>query len=249
MLGSVISLQPGLSLFKDWVQSGWTGLNKRATALQGVSEEVKGKLREKWHPLHSAQYLWSKAMLANNLLSCLGDRTEMAHSIEARPPFLDHVVSEYVNKLPPTVKIAYSAEKAKAAAEGPDNSNPMWWQMPGAGFKAYTEKWILREAGRPYITQELYERKKHPYSAPARWPKGGPLNKMFEKLLTKEAVEALGFVDYSVVADALEKGFGDESDLKSFRTLLFVGSWVAIGQRFGVKTAKSEDWAGKALRR
>lgn len=60
---------------------------------------------------------------------------------------------------------------------------------------------------------------------------------MFEGLLTEEAVKNLGFVDYEVVKAALEKGFGDDPDSKSFRTLIFVASWVVISQRFGVKTA------------
>ncbi|KLU92781.1 hypothetical protein MAPG_11729 [Magnaporthiopsis poae ATCC 64411] len=38
-------------------------------------------------------------------------------------------------------------------------------------------------------------------------------------------------------------GFGEKADARAFRTLLLVASWVVIGQRFGVKTARREDWA------
>ena len=95
-------------------------------------------IMEKWHPLHAAEYVWQKGHLANIFLTCLGDRTELAHSIEARTPFLDHHLTEYVNALPPSVKIRWDAER-----------------------KQFTEKWILREASRPFITEELYKRKKH----------------------------------------------------------------------------------------
>jgi asparagine synthase (glutamine-hydrolysing) len=68
----------------------------------------------------------------------MGDRMEMAHSIEGRTPFLDHLLTEYVNGLPPTAKVKYDPKKG-----------------------ALVEKWILREAGKPFITEELYKRKKH----------------------------------------------------------------------------------------
>lgn len=46
--------------------------------------------------------------LANVLLSCLGDRTELARSVEARTPFLDHHLTGYVDGLPPSVKMRYT---------------------------------------------------------------------------------------------------------------------------------------------
>lgn len=251
MLSCIAAVMPETTLFAPWVRRDLAGADCRDTIVGGLTPEARRKIAEKWHPLHTAEYLWSRTMLLNNLLSCLGDRTEMAHSIEARPPFLDHVVSEYVNGLPPSVKIAY--EPGRAARNVKDGGQVgMWWRAGsegatgggGSAFEAFTEKWILREAGKPFITQELYERRKHPYTAPLRWPRGGPLESMFAGLLTREAVGRLGFVDYEVVADALGRGFGDESDPKAFRTLIFVASWVVIGDRFGVKTAGREGgWA------
>ena len=107
----------------------------------------------------------------------------MAHSIEARTPFLDHHLTEYVNGLPPSVKIRYSSDSA--------------------GGAEFTEKWILREAARPFITDELYKRKKFPYSAPTVWPTGGPIHRLFLRLLTEDNVNMLGFVDWQKVKDNL----------------------------------------------
>ena len=42
------------------------------------------------HPVNQSLYIWGKTMLPNYILSNLGDRMEMAHSIEGRLPFLDH---------------------------------------------------------------------------------------------------------------------------------------------------------------
>lgn len=97
---------------------------------------------------------------------------------------------------------------------------------------------ILREAGKPYITKELYERKKQPYMAPNKWPADGPLHNKMKEICTKEAVEKLGFVDWEIVKGALDKAFGDDADSMAFRVLLLVGGWVTIGERFGVKRAE-----------
>lgn len=237
MPDSLLAWHPAMTLFDGWVRDAYNGtLDMRETVMNGHSPEVRAKMREKWHPLHTAMYMWNKATLINVILSCLGDRTEMAHSIEARTPFLDHHLAEYVNSLPPSVKLQY-APPDPSADEGEKNH---WWKAAGMALTSLSEKWILREAARPYITDELYERRKLPFLAPTRWPKGGPLNRMFENLLTREAVEALGFVDYAVVERALATAFGDDAVSTSFRILCYTGAWVTLQQRFGVKKASPE---------
>lgn len=61
----------------------------------------------------------------------------MAHSVEGRLPFLDHPLVELVNQMPVKMKI-----------------------------NGETEKYILREAVKPFITEEIYSRKKHRFNAP-----------------------------------------------------------------------------------
>lgn len=141
----------------------------------------------------------------------LTSKRRTAHSIEARPPFLDHHLTEYVNGLPPSVKIRWDGTK-------------------------FTEKWILREAGRPFITQEIYERTKHPYIAPTVWPVGGALYRLFERLVTRENVENLGFVDWNSVSGLLSRAF-EKRETAALRTLINVGQWVVLSKRFGVAKA------------
>lgn len=69
--------------------------------------------------------------------------TRSRHSIEARTPFLDHHLTEYVNGLPPSMKIRWVEDEE---------------EEDGGRF---VEKWVLREASKPFITDELYRRKKH----------------------------------------------------------------------------------------
>ncbi|KAJ7670220.1 hypothetical protein B0H17DRAFT_1086072 [Mycena rosella] len=71
----------------------------------------------------------------------------MANSVEGRFPFLDQHLVRYINTLPPSVKV-----------------RPVKRDGPGAW--SFTDKWILRQAVKPYITEELYLRKKLSYNAP-----------------------------------------------------------------------------------
>ena len=57
------------------------------------------------HPVNQALYIWGKTMLPNYILSNLGDRMEMAHSVEGRLPFLDHHVVEEAARMPVSMKI------------------------------------------------------------------------------------------------------------------------------------------------
>ena len=85
-------------------------------------------------PLHISLYLWSKSGPQNYILNVLGDRMEMAHSVEGRVPFLDHRVVEFMRNLPVDLKI-----------------------------RGTTEKYLLREAAKPFITKTVYDRQKPPF--------------------------------------------------------------------------------------
>ena len=61
----------------------------------------------------------------------------MAHSIEGRTPFLDHQLVKLVNEMPVHMKI-----------------------------RGLTEKYVLREAAKPFLTDTVYRRQKHPFVSP-----------------------------------------------------------------------------------
>lgn len=101
-----------------------------------ASLELDRQLRDR-HPVHQAMYLWSKSVLPGFILSVLGDRMEMAHSIEGRLPFLDHHVVEVVARMPVDLLI-----------------------------RGEVEKHALREVARPRVTETIARRQKHPFFAP-----------------------------------------------------------------------------------
>ncbi|KAI0547808.1 asparagine synthase-domain-containing protein [Xylaria curta] len=237
MSDNLLAWHPAAALFSPWLRSRQGDADLRETVLNSYTSDVQAKMRSRWHPLHTAMYMWNKNALSNILLSCLGDRTEMAHSVEARTPFLDHHFTEYINRLPPSVKLRYSADTPTDAGE----LGPIWTESSTA-LLSLNEKWILRQAVRPYITDELYQRKKHPFLAPTRWAKGGSLHRKFKAILTQEAVEALGFVDWETIKNDMEVGWGETAQPKAFRRLVYCAAWVTLSQRMGVARADESDW-------
>jgi asparagine synthase (glutamine-hydrolysing) len=84
-----------------------------------------------------AQFVETKLLLGNYLLSSQGDRMAMANSVEGRFPFLDHRVVEFAGRIPPKLKM-----------------------------KALNEKNILKKAMRDILPPKIVQRKKQPYMAP-----------------------------------------------------------------------------------
>ena len=84
-----------------------------------------------------AAYGWSKLALAGYILRTLGDGTEMAHAVEGRVPFLDHRFFELARVAKTPLKI-----------------------------HGEVEKWILREAMKDALPEEVIARRKHPLLAP-----------------------------------------------------------------------------------
>ena len=222
---SMMAFTPPLSMFSRSIQEQYGSIDILSTVSNNIDEETKSKIQTQWHPLHSALYTWGKGHLTNQFLSCLGDRVEMAHSVEARTPFLDHRLTEYVNGLPPSMKLRYSP----TGDHSPEN------------LKAdFIEKYALREATKEFITPEIYTRRKHPYTAPTTYPVDGPVHKLLVRLVNKENVENLGFLDWTTIHHLLRQAFGDgsaEERTKGFRLCLCVAEWIVLAKRFNVGPA------------
>ncbi|KAJ5767200.1 uncharacterized protein N7511_004816 [Penicillium nucicola] len=195
----------------------WTDIYTVTSPETAQAETLDGRVRDafanRWHPLHTAEYLFTKGFFSNLLLRYLGDNIDMVHSVETRPPFLDHHLTEYANNLPPSLKIKVSTSDG-----------------------SLKEKYILREAVRPFVTDEIYTRQKKPYVGPTNFQENGPLHKLFVRLITRENVDALGFVDYEATLENVRKAFQDK-DQWALRAAFSVCQFVVLSQRFGVARA------------
>jgi len=139
------------------------------------SFDVAGQMSGR-NRVNQSLYLWSKTALVNYILRTLGDGMEMANSVEGRLPFLDHHLFEFARRLPLDLKI-----------------------------KGTTEKYILRQAVKPLISETIYKRQKHPFVAP-------PLSRFATKeadtalqdTLRSKSFEALPFFDHTKVHQLLD---------------------------------------------
>ncbi|KAJ7643049.1 putative asparagine synthase [Mycena polygramma] len=202
-------------------------------ATRAIAESTDPRVRNKaisgqWHSLNVASYVTAKTILQQIILNSMGERMEMAHSVEARPPILDHHLVEYVNTLPPSLKV-----------------RPV--QRDGAGVWTFTDKWILREAVKPYVTEELFLRKKLSYNAPPSRRADGdstlvPLQIHLKERITQENIERLGFLDWPYLKDLLTTYLADpvfpadgSLDTRA-QILMYALSFLVLQERFDVPT-------------
>jgi asparagine synthase (glutamine-hydrolysing) len=183
----------------------FAGLDAYRALLDSV--DVPGRLAGR-APVHQSLYLWSKTILATYILVILGDRMEMAHSVEGRVPFLDHKVVELVVSLPVAAKI-----------------------------RGMTEKYVLREAARPVLTDTVYKRQKHPFlSPPATLNASGRLHQLMQDTLRGPVLSSLGFFDRKSVTRLLDDlprmDAGDRTVVD--QGLMMMLSACVLHERFGL---------------
>ncbi|PWU04208.1 MAG: asparagine synthase (glutamine-hydrolyzing) [Terriglobia bacterium] len=108
------------------------------------------------------------------------DRMSMAHSLEVRPPFLDHRLVEFAASLPQDFKI-----------------------------RGWRQKFILKELMRGKLPSSVLDRKKTGFDIPAHDWFRGTLRTLLLDTLTPEAVEATGIFDArairSLISDHMER--------------------------------------------
>jgi asparagine synthase (glutamine-hydrolysing) len=167
--------------------------------------DVRGQLTGR-DPVHQSLYLWSKTLLPNYILTVLGDRMEMAHSIEGRVPFLDHHVVEVVRSQPVSQKI-----------------------------HGMTEKYVLREAVRDAITDTVYRRQKHPFlSPPATLNPKEKLSTLVQDTLRGPVLKSMPFFDQKKVIGLLDSldGMDEGSRVANDQVLMTLVSACVLHERF-----------------
>jgi len=87
-------------LFKPWVKERISADGDESRqALSGLYSDVQDL-----DPLTQMLYIDTRASLPDDLLM-VGDKTSMANSLEARVPFLDYRLVEFIESLPPNMKL------------------------------------------------------------------------------------------------------------------------------------------------
>jgi asparagine synthase (glutamine-hydrolysing) len=112
------------------------------------------------------------------------DRASMAHSLEARVPFLDKAVSDVALALPTSQKV-----------------------------RGFDKKRILRQAVAPLLPREIVDGRKQGFSIPAAAWLRGELEPFAREVLSPARVRAQGWFDPDVVTQILDRHVSGREDL------------------------------------
>jgi asparagine synthase (glutamine-hydrolysing) len=138
------------------------------------SFDIAGQLQGR-HLLHKSCYIHSKTCLPGVTLSSLGDRVEMAHSIESRLPFLDHRVVDFARRAPPSQKVRNGAEK-----------------------------FVLRKAMRTIVPPEICGRRKHPITAPPALWEHSIFGQLLQDTLRSRHLSSIPFINANALVGLLD---------------------------------------------
>ncbi|HEX9345679.1 MAG TPA: asparagine synthase (glutamine-hydrolyzing) [Candidatus Acidoferrum sp.] len=158
------SLMPPARAHVYW-NGTFSDAEKSALLNQGLPDSLNRILTELGGlpptPDDLAPYLWfdQKYFLADDILT-KSDRMSMAHSVEVRPPFLDHRLVEFAAKLPASFKI-----------------------------RGTQQKFILKELMKDKLPTEILKRKKIGFDIPAHEWLRGPLRSLLIDALHFGAAE------------------------------------------------------------
>ncbi len=131
----------------------------------------------KWNPLARAQHLEISIFLSHYLLSSQGDRMGMAHSIEGRFPFLDFRLVDFCNRLHPRMKL-----------------------------RCLKEKYLLKQAAKPWLPELIRMRPKRPYRAPIHRSFFNQATPDYvRELLSPPKIEETGLFKSNAVAQLVSK--------------------------------------------
>lgn len=157
-----------------------------------AAEEMRSKIAG-LHPLNQSLYIETKTRLPGWIL-WKSDRLSMAHSVEARVPFMDHPLVELAARIPPGLKL-----------NGMD------------------EKYLLRKLMMPHMPEHPTHFKKRAFYTPIReWFFTPERQAALEPYLSQEALEKAGLFNPKVVAEYSKaiNIFGQPKDMDEYYVVM-----------------------------
>ena len=145
--------------------------------------------REAWEETEGApllarlQHVDRAVYLVDDLL-VKTDRMSMAHSLEARVPFLDPVVAELAHALPTRMKV-----------------------------RGMQKKRLLRAAAEPLVPRAIVRGRKRGFSIPAAAWLRGPLVPFAREVLSRDTINRQNFFDPAAVTSVLDRHVRGDEDL------------------------------------
>jgi asparagine synthase (glutamine-hydrolysing) len=106
------------------------------------------------HPLNRMLYVDTRFYLPNDMLVKV-DRMTMAHGLEAREPYLDYRLVEFLARVPPRFKLKHFLHKKyllKASMKGKLPDSILWRKKQG--FNVPNARWIKNDL-KPFVMDHL----------------------------------------------------------------------------------------------
>jgi asparagine synthase (glutamine-hydrolysing) len=167
----------------------WNGTFSRAAKRELLGEEPAGAFAEMMRELtrggdRLSAYLRfdQKYYLPDDILSKV-DRMSMAHSVEVRPPFLDHRIVEFAATLPDGMKIDGSRQKV-----------------------------VLKDLMKNKLPARILKRKKMGFDIPAHEWLRGPLRPLLEDMMST-AADYGGLFERSVLENCVQQHLSRHANL------------------------------------
>jgi asparagine synthase (glutamine-hydrolysing) len=137
-----------------------------------------------------------------------GERLDMAHAVEGRLPFLDHKLFEFARAIPVSL----------LARDG-------------------RQKYILREAVKPFVTDQVYRGAKRPFFAPPTTLRvGNPMYELLQDILRGRALSSVPFFDRPSVVRLLDElpGMDDGTRAAMDPVIFMMASACVLQDRYGL---------------
>jgi len=170
----------------------WNGTFADAPKQQLLKSRLPGALHAKLEELRNllpgdglSPYLWfdQSYYLPDDILTKT-DRMSMAHSLEVRPPFLDHRIVEFAATLPASLKIRGSRQK-----------------------------FLLKELMKGKLPPSVLSRKKVGFDIPAHEWLRGPLRSMLVETVTAGAREHAGLFHPAAIDAVMQRHLAKRANL------------------------------------
>lgn len=153
---------------------------------QGIFDNTRGDFTRK------AQTVDLKTYLPGDILM-LTDRMTMAHSLEGRVPFCDHLLVEHAMRMPSRLKIKDGVTKS-----------------------------ILRKISEKYLPASILHREKHGFAVPVDTWFRGALKPVLNTIFSKNNLRKTGFFRHDAVQELMQHHFSGREDLSQHLFALLV---------------------------
>ena len=165
-------------LFQPWVrQEISTNGHEARQALRRLQADVQDL-----DPLTQMLYIDTRANLPDDLLM-VADKTSMANSLEARVPFLDHRLVEFIETLPPTLKLRH-----------------------------FQGKYLHKKAVRKWLPRQVVYRKKKGFANPVHEWLRGQMREYVQSCLLDDRSAVNQYFSRDFIKDTVARHQTDEQD-------------------------------------